>query len=274
MLAVPGLWYIHEPFNPNKNIWKESFSYARPGKPTPAVDSYMQHLLNGRYRQTAQMAHCDHPLMPLRLFRPPIQRVMIKDPLACLLTGYLADRFPITPIVLFRHPAGFVSSVTRLGWPIGEYLKSFLKRDDLMQDHLEPYRQLMQQHQNRDDLAAATVLHGVLNTVQWNQIQANSGIRYYLFEDLCEDPINSFRQIFEHLQLPYDKTTTEFHEKLCSSGSENPADYHTHAVARNSKAMADSWKRQLAPDDTQMIRTGYQQFAIPFYQEDRDWDLS
>ncbi len=267
MLAVPGLWYIHEPFNPNKKIWQEAFSYVRPGHENTAVDTYFRSLLQGGFRQTANMPHCDHPLMPLRLMNPSIQRVMIKDPLACLLTGYLAARFDILPVVLFRHPAGFVASVTRLGWPVGEYLAAFLKRAELMQDHLEPYRELMERHQHSDGIEAAAVLHGVLNVVQWNQIQANPSIRYYVFEELCQDPLSAFEKVFCDLNLPYSSATRGIHTALCLAGSKDPGDYHTHAVARNSTAMADSWKRQLPVEEVDTIIKTWLGFNIPLYQE-------
>lgn len=266
MLAVPGLWYIHEPFNPNKHIWSESFSYARPNQPNPEVDKYFQSLLQGGFRRTANMAHCDHSLMPMRLMKPPMNRIMIKDPLACLLTGYLAAQFDVLPVVLFRHPAGFVSSVTRLGWPVGVYLTEFLSRPDLMHDHLKPYRDLMEQHQHGDSVEAAAVLHGVLNVVQWNQIQANPAIRYYVFEDLCQDPLPAFEKIFADLDLAYNDSTRQLHTSLCMAGSKDPGDYHTHAVARNSIAMADSWKRQLTPDDTLRVMTIWNQFTVQLYK--------
>jgi hypothetical protein len=266
MLAVPGLWYIHEPFNPNKEIWQEAFSYVRPGDESTAVNVYFRSLLQGEFRETANMPHCDHPLMPLRLMKPSIQRTMIKDPLACLLTGYRAAHFDILPIVLFRHPAGFVASVTRLGWPVGEYLSSFLKRADLMEDHLEPYRELMEKHQHSDGIEAAALLHGVLNVVQWNQIQANPAIRYYVFEELCQDPLSAFEKIFRDLNLPYNSATRDIHTALCLGGSRDPGDYHTHAVARNSIAMADSWKRQLDEGSVETIMKHWQLFSIPLYE--------
>ena len=269
MLAVPGLWYIHEPFNPNKHIWSESFSYAKPNLKHPEVDKYFQSLLQGGFRWVANMSHCDHSLMPMRLTKPPINRIMIKDPLACLLTGYLAERFDILPVVLFRHPAGFVSSVTRLGWPVGVYLAEFLNRPDLMQDHLEPYRDLMEQHQHSDGVEAAAVLHGVLNAVQWNQIQSNPDIRYYVFEDLCQDPMAAFEKIFADLDLAYDDSTRQLHTFLCMTGSKDPGDYHTHAVARNSTAMADSWKRQLEATEIDTVLEIWRRFSIPLYESEK-----
>lgn len=271
MLAEPGLWYIHEPFNPNKGIWPEEFTYASPDENRKDINQYMQGLLAGHYRSTANNPNTDHWMMPLRILWPPIRRTMIKDPLACLLTGYLAKHFALQTRILFRHPAGFASSVLRLGWPIGKFLKDFLKRPTLMQDHLQPYVTLLERHQNRDDAAAAAVLHGVLNVVQWNQLQKNTSIGYYIFEDLCQDPLGSFEKIFAEFGLPYTDATRDRHIRLCMKGSSEPSDYHTHAVARNSAAMADSWKSQLTPKQVTEVRLIWNEFRIPLYSEDSQW---
>lgn len=272
MLAEPGLWYIHEPFNPNKGLWKEDFTYARPGEVYSVIDRHMEKVFAGHFRGASNNPHTQHQLMPLRLFRPPIRRMMIKDPLACLLNGYLAARFDLQLLILFRHPAGFVSSIIRLGWPIGKFLRDFLTRRQLIDDHLGPYENLMRQYQNADDIRGATVLYGVLNTVQWRQIENNPEIRWRLFEDLCHDPLHSFKELFEEFCLPYTLDTRERHIKMCTRGSSDPNDYRVHAVARNSAAMADSWKRQLEADQVTEIRRIWDRFDIPLYRKECDWE--
>lgn len=271
MLAVPGLWYVHEPFNPNKHLWREAFTYARPDSCRPEIDAYTHRLLRGQLRQTLNLANADHPWMPLRLLSQPVRRVMIKDPLACLLTGYLTAHFNLTTVVLFRHPAGFVASVTRLGWPSGEFLRDFLTRGPLMADHLEPYRELMERHVQGVGVEAAAVLHGVLNTVIWNQAEANPTIRRFCFEELCRDPITAFAGLFSEMGLTYTDATREHHTALCLNGSPNPSDYHAHAVARKSTAMAASWRQQLTPDQIGAVRRIWNQFHTPLYLDDEQW---
>lgn len=129
----------------------------------------------------------------------------------------------------------------------------------------------MEEYADRRDVESATVLHGVLNLVEWNTIRANPAIRYYLFEDLCLDPLGAFEKIFSELDLPYTAATRHRHEKLCFAGSAEPGDYRTHAVARNSRAMADSWKKLLNPDQLARIRRIWERFDIPLYRRDEEW---
>lgn len=271
MLAVPGLWYIHEPFNPNNGVWKEAFPYQPPEIRNAAIDSYLNRLLDGDFAHLSYVKGNDHMLMPMRLFGAPIQRVMIKDPLACLLTGYLETNFDVKAIVLFRHPAGFVSSINRLGWPSGSFLAELLKRRDIMDIHLHPFADLMMRHSDRKDVESAAVLHGVLNQVQWNQIQAANTIAWYQFEELCQDPVDMFQSIFERFSLPYNEATRRRHIVHCLGGSVDVNDYKTHDVKRNSAAMADSWKNQLDPDDVAQIRKIWDSFDIPLYRSNDQW---
>jgi hypothetical protein len=270
MLAVPGLWYVHEPFNPNKNVWREPFSYVPIDGNDDRVDRHMQCVLKGGFRQASLSGPVDHPLMPLRLLSPPIRRAMVKDPLACLLTGYLTQRFHLQTLVLFRHPCGFVSSIMRLGWPTACQLKEFLTRPRLMSDHLAPHADLLSRYSIEDSYESAAVLHGVLNLVLWRQTQQLK-LRWIRFEDLCASPLERFAEMFEWLQLPYSDSVRQEHVRLCLSGSEAPQDYHTHAVARQSQAMAASWRRDLKPDVVQRVRDIWRQFEIPLYVDSDEW---
>ena len=44
--------------------------------------------------------------------------VLLKDPIALLSAPWLARRFGYRPLVVVRHPAGFVSSLVRVGWRV------------------------------------------------------------------------------------------------------------------------------------------------------------
>jgi hypothetical protein len=271
MLGASGIWYAHEPFNPNKGRWPEAFTYRRPGTEDAAVDALMGEVLNGGFRAALNLPNADKAWMPLRWMPPKVSRRLVKDPLACLLAPYLTQRFSLQTLVVFRHPAGFSASVARLGWPRAEFLQRFLADAALMSDHLEPHRALIERHANEDTLASAAVLHGVLNKVLWTSVQAGMG-RALLFEDLCADPIEGCRRLFEELGLPYDEGVRAEHEALCLGRERAVGEYRTHEVARNSNAMANSWRKELAPAARRELRAIWKEFGIPLYQQDGDWE--
>lgn len=274
MLASVGLWYIHEPFNPNKHYWKESFTYRKTGTNNPDVDRYFRELLDGKHREMSQIANSDsnHWLMPIRVLPQPIQRIMIKDPLACLLTEYLHQKFNLQTLVLFRHPCGFASSIHRLGWPSAGFLKDFLSREDLMNDFLKPHQSLVEKYSvGPDSLESIAVLHGCLNLVLWEISQRNESIEAVLFEDLCRSPIESFKELFIKWKLPYNDDVKTHHESLCMNKEKSVDAYHTHSTARNSQSMAESWRDQFDQQQINRIRKIWEQFEIPIYESDEQW---
>jgi hypothetical protein len=208
--------------------------------------------------------------MPLRFLRPRFSRLLVKDPLACLLASYLATRHAMQTLVLFRHPAGFAASVCRLGWPRAEFLRRFLADDRLMADHLRPYRALLERHSVDDNFASAAVLHAALNRVLWSACEEGLA-QPILFEELCADPINRGKALFAELGLPYNERVRIEHERLCLGDQREVEDYRTHSVERNSIAMGNSWKNRLSQAQLDTIRSIWDAFQIPLYRADSDW---
>jgi len=271
MLAASGIWYVHEPFSPQKGRWPRSFEYRQIEHPNPAVDALFEDVLAGGFREALNLPNADHPLMPLRVFRPKFQRLLIKDPLACLLTEYLTRRFNLQTLILFRHPAGFVSSVCRLGWPRGAFLRQLLADDALMAAHLEPHRSLLERYAQEDSIASASVLHGALSSVLWRFVQDGIGTAVQ-FEVLCSDPLEQLKHLFWQLGLPYSDEVRESHRHSCFGTPQSIDSYHPHAVNRNSMAMASAWKTQIRSTELQQIRGIWEQFDVPLYRERIDWD--
>jgi hypothetical protein len=270
MLAAPGLWLVHEPFNPNKGIWKEPFPYLRPDGFDAGVDRLMKQILRGDARRALGLPRADHPLMPLRLFRQPVRRILLKDPLACLLTAHLTSRYGFRGLVVFRHPAGFVSSITRLGWETAGIVAKLLACRPLVEDHFSSVAGLMEQHCRRDGLESAATLHGALNLVLWNTVSQQS-LDSVIFEDLCQSPIDAFQKLFARLDLPYGAQVREIHERLCFSPSRPVGSHSAHDVERRSADMADGWKRHLSSDDVRRIRAIWEGFRIPLYASEAHW---
>jgi hypothetical protein len=270
MLAASGIWYLHEPYAPLKGRWPQYFSYRPSGARDPDIDEVFEDALAGRFAAASAVPNTDHPLMPLRIFRPKSQRILIKDPLACLLTEYLTRRFKLQTLVLFRHPAGFASSICRLGWPRGEFLRQFLGDEQLMSDHLEPYRGLLEKHVQQDDVASAAVLHGALNVVLWRFVASGVGTALQ-FEALCRDPLQQLQALFERLQLPYGDQVRDAHRSACHGSPMKIDAYRPHATSRNSMEMADSWRGQLSSAEIGQIRQIWESFDIPLYRDEAQW---
>jgi hypothetical protein len=216
------------------------------------------------------MAGTEHSLMPLRLFKPSFNRVLLKDPLACLMSEYLTQKFQFQTLVLFRHPAGFVSSLKRLGWPGVAPIRRFLACKPLMQDWLAPYQDLMEGALSGDNIRSYSVLHGCLNKVLWGFVQRNENMKALQFEPLCSDPIQEFQHLYDELNLPYDDHIKDKHLRM-TTGSKEPT-HHPHQIVRNSSRMEDRWKRELSQKERSEIREIWNAFDIPMYCKESDWN--
>jgi hypothetical protein len=270
MLAESGIWYVHEPFSPKKGRRSQSFEFREPGRRDAGIDELFSDVLAGGFRSSLNLPNSDHPLMPLRLLPPKFDRILVKDPLACLLTEYLTKNFGLQTLILFRHPAGFSASVSRLGWPRGTFLRAFLADQALMGAHLERQRMLLERFADEDSLASAAVLHGALTRVLWSCVARGIGAPI-VFEELCADPLPRLRALFEVLGLPYDDRVREGHRNACLGKSRPVEEYRPHAVARNSRAMARSWTTELDEQGVRMVRDIWDQFDVPLYQAQSDW---
>jgi hypothetical protein len=271
MLAESGIWYVHEPFSPLKGRRPRPFEFREPTRRDAEIDDLFSEVLAGGFRSALNLQNADHPLMPLRLLPAKFDRILVKDPLACLLTEYLTKNFGLQTLILFRHPAGFSASVSRLGWPRGSFLRTMLADEALMGAHFERQRTLLERFADEDSLASAAVLHGALTRVLWSCAERRIGTAV-LFEEVCTDPLPRLQALFELLGLPYDDRVREAHRKACLGKVLPVGDYHPHAVSRNSRAMARSWTTELDEQGARMVRDIWDQFEVPLYQEQSDWN--
>jgi hypothetical protein len=106
--------YISEPFNPGYGlkIFQTWFVYINQ-KNEEKYFSEIKRTLNfkGNYRLTL-------PAFKYwsNVFLPFAKRPLIKDPIACFSSAWLAKNFDLAVVVLFRHPAAFYQSLKRLNW--------------------------------------------------------------------------------------------------------------------------------------------------------------
>lgn len=141
MLASAGVWHLHEPFNPHHGIWPDYFSYRRSDREDGRLDAMVTALSSGRLVESSghvflRGIRANRFGMPARLglFDGRLRRVLIKDPIACLLSEYLVRNHGMTAVLVLRHPAGFASSLENLGWDTANRLRGLLSDETLMAD--------------------------------------------------------------------------------------------------------------------------------------------
>ena len=270
MLAPAGLWHLHEPFNPNRGLWEDELAYAEAGTAQPEIDRLVAELVGGGHRATLRLPRSGRWFTPLRLLPIKPRRVLIKDPSAALLSEYLVRRHGMRALIMFRHPAAVVGSFLRLGWPTGSLVRRLLASAALMDGPLARMGGAMEEAAGRDDAFSGSVLCACVARALWDFSERNpeSMIRAS-FEDLCRDPIDGFRTLFERLDLAYGDQVREEQVRLTAGGQDG--EDGEHGVLRASGELAERWRSRVSAADLTVIRSTWENLGPPLYREPVDW---
>jgi hypothetical protein len=203
--------------------------------------------LEAKYRRLADKAFAGWPDFGSNIVRFPEQwrlrqrpnrRVVIKEvnPLAC--SWYVQHYRPRT-VFLVRHPAAVALSWQRNGW---------------LEANAESWAKNGEQQ--------ATALRATLSA-----FEKYSAHRLVLYEELCADPMSTYRQLFSFAGLSWDAQAAQF---IAERTRQNDA-ANTWDTARNSQEMIHGWRKQAVQANVDALRAKYQPFGLPWYREDADW---
>src|SRR6185503_1425617 len=129
------------------------------------------------------------------------QRALLKDPFAVFSVPWFAQRLNCRVLITVRHPAAFASSLQRLGWSFD--FKDLLAQPLLMRDHLQPFGDQMRAVQAEDVIGQAALLWKMIYSVVQKFQQMNSEWIVVRHEDLSEDPVNQYRDLYTKLNLEF-----------------------------------------------------------------------
>jgi hypothetical protein len=282
--ASPEVGYIEEPFSllHRRGILDVSipfwFPYISPQNETPYIGP-VSSMLDFRYHLGAELKTLRSPRDMGRMvrdwsrfarYRRRRARPLLKDPIAVFSAEWLAERFGSSVVVTIRHPAGFVSSIMRLGWT--HPFEHFLRQPLLMRDLLAPFEEEVRTfaEDGRTLLDQAILLWNLIHHVIRGYRDRHPDWTFVRHEDLARDPIERFRTLYRRLGLPSGTSIEAFiggHSELpkASSGV-SPFD-----VRRNSQETISVWRTRLTEDQIDRVRTGVQPIAKDFYSE-AEWE--
>lgn len=197
------------------------------------------------------------------------ERPLLKDPFAVFSTPWFAERLDCQIVITVRHPAGFASSLKRLGWSFD--FRDLLDQPLLTRDHLEADRADMESMPADDIVGQAALLWRMIYRVVHRTLGLHPDFKAIRHEDLALDPVRGFRELYQSLGLDF--TPRAEKAVLASSSSENPTELSkkkVHSVKLDSRASVDNWKRRLSPDEIARIRKITESVSRLFYS-DEEW---
>ncbi len=198
-------------------------------------------------------------------------RPIIKDPLAFFSAPWLHKQYDAQVLVLFRHPAAYLSSIIKMNW--WHDYTHFSAQKELLNDYLSPFEEQIHFLANNPHSHSENALW------IWNMVAHTASIFkekypnwiFLKYEDLAQNPLQGIQALYQRLGLNY----TELVEKgITASTSPNNLVYkpnaEQHLLLRNSQALANAWRKELSTeliDETYRLTLPYSQV---FYNE-ADW---
>jgi len=269
---------IYEPFNPQSREWRwfdppEFYLYLDESNDAPYVDT-VQSMSQWRY-PLARRLRAGDGRRAVRAWAAAVRHrragcgVLVKDPIALMSAPWLADRFGYRPLVVVRHPAGFVSSLLRVGWT--PQFGSWLRQPRLMETLLAPWREEIERTQRADldaiesgalfwRVCAGVVLAFRRQHPDWTVVR---------HEDLAADPVAQFRRLYAQFGLDWsDEVAGRISEQ---SAGDNPAEITggvQHGLQRDSRSVAAIWRERLTDDQVATVRDIVGDVADEFYGDD------
>jgi hypothetical protein len=174
-------------------------------------------------------------------------------------------------VIVVRHPAAVVSSLSKLGWEFD--FSDLISQSNLLRDWLKPFKEEMKAmlDSSQDVIAQGSLLWKMIYRVAADLKDKQSEIILVRHEDLSLDPVNQFKQIYDQLGLRFSPESVRAIES--SSSEENPKETSTrnvHSVAVDSPASIKNWQIRLSAEEIDRI---YQLTGdvAPIYYSEADW---
>lgn len=278
--------YIHEPFNPQCGLPEitEWYRYIRPSLDTEEMQQYHQitqkifsydfTLKNNIpqndswHRKIIKQAIGSRGPYYLRWAKinPFHQVAIIKDPIGSLLCEYLYIQFKVKPVIIVKHPASFIASIKRVG-----FQPSPTKLNDqphLIEDYFADEADFLTKEWS-DPILAAAAFWRVIYKVLLKQASQYPDWKVITHEQLSQDPISVFKELYEYLDLPWSKSTKNKIIKQTQGNRSAEAKIgRVQDFNRNSAEIFKMRRDSLSLEERQSIFEIVKDVALQVYTED------
>lgn len=195
-----------------------------------------------------------------RIFKRPLY----KDPLAVMSADWLYQELNFDIIVCIRHPAAFVASIKEKNWQFN--FSNFLRQESLIQTYLNEYKKDIYNYslEKKDIIDQGILLwNTIYSTVLHFKKKHGNNWFFVKNEELSDNPLNKYKEIFDFLQLNFSKEVKNF--ILSTSKASLEA-----GIKRDSVKNKNTWKERLTLDEINHIKNRTEHVWRNFYG-DTDW---
>jgi len=253
-------WFAHIDSSSQKQEILSAFNKLITSSPTKIAISRCREAGLGLKRPVRFISHF--------LFQYIVQpRVLVKDPIALMSAGCLYEEFQFKVICMIRNPFAFVGSLKVAGWNFD--FESLRQQENLMKSCLIDYADRIEficscgHSSDFIDRAALlwNILHGVI--LQYKKRYPN-----WLFlrhEDVADNPIQKFEEIFHYLDLDMDGRIRGYIEDYTSDRNSEKIETTSYRP-RNSRSTLQIWKKRLSATEIARVQASTAEIASQFYE--------
>tara|TARA_B100000315_G_scaffold260719_1_gene324417 strand:+ start:10335 stop:11336 length:1002 start_codon:yes stop_codon:yes gene_type:complete len=183
-------------------------------------------------------------------------RLVVKSVHSCLLLPLISELYKPKMLLIFRHPANVVASNLKLGLHDGN--RKLYMRPEIINSYLHPFLEKI--NELNDPLEFQGLQVGIFYYIWEKWLQMNPSWITINHEELCINPVESFKLLYEKLNLPWSVKVEEY---ITNQNKEGEG-FTTQRLAENE---INKWKTTLKKDQIEKIRQGYYTFPLAHYND-------
>lgn len=181
-----------------------------------------------------------------------VKQRLVKEVRAGLMLDWLHSLFPKMPIVfVIRHPFAVTQSRVNLNWNMN--LNMYLEQDQLVNDYLEPFVDLIGTAQNLWEKQLFSWC--IENYVPLKQFDAASGIHVVFYETLYSHPESEVPRLLNYVGK-------EVNEKVFLQHQKPSAMVRPGASIETGKTPVTNWQKQVSPEQLERAYFILKQFGL------------
>jgi hypothetical protein len=187
--------------------------------------------------------------------RPSSRARIVKTVHAACSLEWIAARFDVRPLIVWREPLNVISSWRELGW--------FHQRGKDLLDELDPGARadfvartgIAALARGASDVARAAWLLGYLTRSLLDASGRNPTWATVSHEALCREPHRSFRSVYAHLGLDWSPSVDAFLDEMNRPGE-------GYEITRVGEELPEVWRSRLAQAELEEIASVLEEFAL------------
>jgi len=240
-------WYLYISTE-NERDYLRSYSDAIAFRPHPLEDMGKVRSPRDAFRFTSRWAS-------YAVGRLQRKRLLLKDPFAVFSVEWFARRLACDVVIIVRHPAAVVSSLTRLDYRFD--FTDLIKQPLLMKEHLEPFRPALEKAVGapHDVVGQGSLLWAMIYQFVHEYRTQDPRVLVLRHEDLSLNPLAEYAALYARVGLTLTPRAKQTIARFTSN--RNPSELSRSnpvAAPLDSRTNVSNWTRRLRPDEIARIR--------------------